>query len=50
MMLINRPDAQNKDHERAGEADIIVAKNRGGATGTVTVANQLHFSRFVQMK
>lgn len=47
--LINRPDAQNKDHERAGEADIIVAKNRGGATGTVTVANQLHFSRFVQM-
>ena len=50
VMLINRPDAQNKDHERAGEADIIVAKNRGGATGTVTVANQLHFSRFVQMK
>ena len=49
VMLINRPDAQNKDHERAGEADIIVAKNRGGATGTVTVANQLHYSRFTPM-
>lgn len=49
VLLINRPDAQNKDHERAGEADIIVAKNRGGATGTVTVAQQLHYSRFTPM-
>lgn len=49
VLLINRPDAQNKDHERAGEADIIVAKNRGGATGTVTVASQLHYSRFTAM-
>lgn len=50
VLLLNRPDAQNKDHERAGEVDIIVGKNRGGATGTVTVANQLHFSRFVDMR
>ena len=46
IILINRPDAENKDHERAGEADLIVAKNRGGATGIVTVTNQLHYSRF----
>lgn len=46
VMLINRPDAQNRDHERAGEADIILAKHRGGPIGTVTVANQLHYSKF----
>ena len=49
LLLINRPDSQNRDHERAGEADIIVAKNRGGATGTVTVSQQLHYSRFTPM-
>lgn len=49
IVLINRPDAESRDHERAGEADLIVAKNRGGATGTVTVAQQLHYSRFTPM-
>lgn len=46
ILLIHRPESQNKDHERAGEADIIVAKNRGGETGTVTVVSQMHYSRF----
>lgn len=49
VMLINRPDSQNPDHERAGEADIILAKHRGGPIGTVTVANQLQFSKFSDM-
>ena len=46
VMLINRPDATNRDHERAGEADIILAKHRGGPIGTVTVAHQLQYSKF----
>lgn len=46
VMLINRPDVSNRDHERAGEADIIVAKHRGGAIGDVTVAHQLQYSKF----
>lgn len=50
VVMIHRPDVLNKDHARAGEADLIVAKHRGGDTGTVTVASQLHFSRFVPMQ
>lgn len=46
VMLINRPDSSNRDHERAGEADIILAKHRGGPIGTVTVAHQLQYSKF----
>ena len=46
VMLIHRPDSQNRDHERQGEADIILAKHRGGPIGTVTVAHQLQFSKF----
>lgn len=34
---------------RGGEADIIVAKHRFGSAVTVTVAHQLHYSRFVDM-
>jgi replicative DNA helicase len=50
VIMIHRPDVLNKDHARAGEADLIVAKHRGGDTGTVTVASQLHYSRFVSMQ
>ena len=32
-----------------GEADSIVAKHRNGQTKTVTVAHQLHYSRFTNM-
>ncbi len=49
VMLLYRPDSQDKDNERAGEADIILAKHRGGPIDTVTVAHQLHYSRFVDM-
>lgn len=49
ILLINRPDAGDVDHARAGEADIDVAKNRGGRTGVATVATQLHYSKFVNL-
>lgn len=46
IMLLNRPDALAPDSERAGEMDVIVAKNRRGRTGKVILAAQLHYSRF----
>ena len=49
VMLLYRPDSQDKDDERAGEADIILAKHRGGPIDTVQVAHQLHYSKFVDM-
>jgi replicative DNA helicase len=49
VILINRPDAWERDDPRAGEADLIVAKHRAGPTNTITVAHQLHYSRFVDL-
>ena len=46
ILLIHRPDAQNCDHARAGEADLIVAKHRGGNVGVIPLAHELHISRF----
>ena len=49
VMLLYRPDSQDRDNERAGEADIILAKHRGGPIDTIPVAHQLHYSKFVNM-
>lgn len=49
VVLIHRPDAFERDDPRMGEADLILAKQRSGPTGTATVAHQLHLSRFVSM-
>lgn len=49
VILLHRDDYYDKESARAGEADFIVAKHRNGPTDTVTVAAQLHFSRFVDM-
>jgi replicative DNA helicase len=49
VLLLHREDAYEKESPRAGEADFIVAKHRNGPTGTVTVAFQGHYSRFVDM-
>ncbi len=49
VLLIHRPDAFEHDDPRAGEADLILAKHRNGPTRTVTVAHQLHYSRFVDL-
>jgi replicative DNA helicase len=49
VILLHRDDYYDKESPRAGEADFIVAKHRNGPTDTVTVAAQLHLSRFVDM-
>ncbi|MGA3524190.1 replicative DNA helicase [Melissospora conviva] len=49
VILMHRDDYYDKDSPRAGEADFIVAKHRNGPTDTITVAAQLHLSRFVDM-
>ncbi len=46
VVLLHRPDAFENDDPRAGEADLILAKHRNGPTTTITVAHQLHYSRF----
>ena len=50
VILLNRPDIHDKESERAGEADIDVAKHRNGPTKTLTVAFQGHYSRFIDMQ
>jgi replicative DNA helicase len=49
VVLLHRPDAFERDDPRGGEADLIIAKHRAGPTKTITVAHQLHLSRFVDM-
>lgn len=49
VMLLHRPDAFERDHPKAGEADILVAKHRAGPQRDITVASQLHMSRFANM-
>jgi replicative DNA helicase len=49
VILLHREDQYEKESPRAGEADLIVAKNRNGPTTTVTVAFQGHYSRFTDM-
>ncbi|KRE27220.1 replicative DNA helicase [Mycobacterium sp. Soil538] len=49
VILLHRPDAFESDDPRGGEADLIIAKHRAGPTRTVTVAHQLHLSRFANM-
>ncbi len=49
VILLHREDAYEKESPRAGEADLIVGKHRGGPTATITVAFQGHYGRFVDM-
>jgi replicative DNA helicase len=50
VILLHREGIGEKDHPRAGEADIILAKQRNGPTDTVTVAFQGRYARFANMK
>ena len=50
VILLHRADAYDKDSERVGEADFIVAKHRNGPTATIQTVFQGHYSRFVDMQ
>jgi replicative DNA helicase len=50
VILLHREGMGEKDHPRSGEADLILAKQRNGPTGTVIVSFQGHYSRFANMK
>lgn len=49
VIKVERPDMDDPDSLRAGEVDLVIEKNRFGPTAKVTVAAQLHYSRFVDM-
>jgi replicative DNA helicase len=49
VILLHRESSYEKDNPRAGEADLILAKQRNGPTGTITVAFQGMYSRFQDM-
>lgn len=46
VIKVERPDADEPLSPRAGEGDLILEKNRFGPTARLTVAAQLHYSRF----
>lgn len=50
VILLHDPTGGQADHPRAGTYDLIVAKHRGGPTGVVTVANQLHLARLSNIR
>jgi replicative DNA helicase len=49
VILLYREDAYEKESPRAGEIDLIVAKNRQGPQGTVTLAFRGHYSMCADM-
>lgn len=50
VLLTYRPDVVEREHPRAGEIDITVAKHRGGAVGTATACIQTHYSRILSFQ
>ena len=50
VILLHREALGEKDHPRHGEADLILAKQRNGPTGTIVVGFQGQYSRFANMK
>ena len=46
-ILIHREDFYDPESARAGEADLLVDKNRNGPRGTATIRFQGHYARFV---
>ena len=50
IILLHREALYEKEHPRAGEADVILAKQRNGPTDTVVVAFQGQYSRFANIQ
>ncbi len=49
VVFVHRPDYYDPESPRAGEADLVVRKARNAPKDSVTVASQLHYSRFADM-
>ncbi|GAA1186992.1 replicative DNA helicase [Ornithinimicrobium humiphilum] len=49
VILLHRESLYERESQREGEADVIVAKHRNGPTDTIVVAFQGHYSRFTNM-
>jgi replicative DNA helicase len=49
VILIHREDMYDLESPKAGQADLIVGKNRGGHRGTATVGFQGNYARFVDL-
>lgn len=49
VMLLHRDEIYNKNSNRLGEADLILAKNRNGPTKNLILSFQGHYSRFVNI-
>jgi replicative DNA helicase len=45
VLLLHRPDLYDVN-DRPGEADLVIAKNRAGPTGTVKLTYRKEFTRF----
>lgn len=49
VIRLHRRDGFERDDPRGGEADLILGKHRSRPTKTISVAHQLHLSRFTRM-
>jgi replicative DNA helicase len=49
VILLHREEAYNRDTQRIGEADFIIAKHRNGQTADISVSFQGRYSRFANM-
>lgn len=47
VILLHRPDQNDRNSDRAGLVDLILAKNRHGPQDVVTAVAQLEYARFV---
>ncbi|MDO5717391.1 MAG: replicative DNA helicase [Tissierellia bacterium] len=47
VMMLYRDDYYNEDSERPDTADVIIAKHRNGATGTVELLYKKSFTKFI---
>ena len=49
VMFIYRDEYYNHDSDAKGIAELIIAKQRNGATGTIKLGSQLEYTRFVNL-
>ncbi len=50
IMFIHREEQVNKDTDRTGEADVIIAKQRNGPTGYIKLAYISEFTKFANLE